>query len=505
MLEVRNLTIYKDDHCLIDKLSFILNENDKCAVIGEEGNGKSTLLKAIIGIEDYYETSGEINTNQLRIGYLPQSLDIREDKSVTDYLFDSEEQYYDSLVLLHRKMKEFQLDDSFLSKPVRVLSGGEKVKLGLLKLMLKEYDILLLDEPTNDIDLKTLHWMETFIQNETRPILFVSHDETLLSRTANCIIHIERIKKKSETRNTFVHMDYDSYISQRLHLIERQSQMAVSDRREYRKSQEKLNRIMQKVEHRQSTISRGDPHGGRLLKKKMKNLKAQERKLDDVQLTEKPDVEEGINLFFDDIRIPNGKVILEFKDRCITVDDQCLLQDVNIKIIGNTHLCFIGNNGSGKTTLMKEIYNELKDREDIHVGYMPQNYQDILKDDDSVLDFLCPRGDKESITKARLCLGNLKFTRDEMTGKIADLSNGSKAKLFFLKLILDRNDVLLLDEPTRNVSPLSNPVIRKALKEYGGCIISVSHDRKYLSEVIDEIYLIEDGRCQKAVKEMYIY
>mgnify|MGYP002624887558 CR=1 FL=1 len=386
-------------------------------------------------------------------------------------------------------------------KKVKVLSGGEKSRLAMIRLLLEPVNLLILDEPTNDIDLETLTWMEEFLKTEQRPILFVSHDETLLSRTANCILHIEQIKKKTEPRNTFVHLDYDSYVIQRLHKIEHQSQMAVSERREYKKSQEKLNRIMQKVDHAQATISRGDPHGARLLKKKMKNLKAQERKLAGVELTEKPDVEEGIHLFFEDVRIPNGKVVLEMKKREISVNEMCLLSDVNLKITGNAHVCFVGKNGSGKTTLMKEIYKELKDREDLSVGYMPQNYSDLLKENETVLEFLCERGDRESVTRARLCLGNLKFTRDEMTGLISDLSNGSKAKLFLLKLILDRNDVLLLDEPTRNVSPLSNPVIRKALSDYNGCIISVSHDRKYLNEVINEFYRIENGKCVKCNKE----
>ena len=149
-------------------------------------------------------------------------------------------------------------------------------------------------------------------------------------------------------------------------------------------------------------------------------------------------------------------------------------------------------------TLIKIIYDELKGRTDINVGYMPQNYDDILSKYKTVLDFICNSGNKEEITKARMFLGNMKFTRDEMTGNIKDLSNGTKAKLFLIKLVLDKCNVLILDEPTRNVSPLSNPVIRKVLKEFGGTIISVSHDRKYLDEVIDTLYILtEDGLVKR--------
>lgn len=131
---------------------------------------------------------------------------------------------------------------------------------------------------------------------------------------------------------------------------------------------------------------------------------------------------------------------------------------------------------------------KLKERTDIKVGYMPQTYDDVLNNYKNVLDFLCTEKDKEEITKVRMYLGNMNFTRDEMMGEIKNLSGGSKAKLFLIKLVLDKCNVLILDEPTRNVSPLSNPVIRKVLKEFNGTIISISHDRKYIDEVANEIY-----------------
>ena len=140
--------------------------------------------------------------------------------------------------------------------------------------------------------------------------------------------------------------------------------------------------------------------------------------------------------------------------------------------------------------LIKELYNTLKERTDIKVGYMPQNYEDILENQDKVIDFIAPSGKKEDITKARMYLGNMNLTREEMEGKITELSNGTKAKLILMKLVLEKCNVLLLDEPTRNVSPLSNPVIRKVLKEFKGTIISVSHDRKYIEEVIDKLYTL---------------
>lgn len=222
----------------------------------------------------------------------------------------------------------------------------------------------------------------------------------------------------------------------------------------------------------------------------MHTLKSQEKRLDETKITEIPDVEENINFFFEDVSIPKTKNIISLDIPKLTIQDKLLSENIKLDIIGNTHLCIIGQNGVGKSTLIKLIYEKLKNREDIKVGYMPQTYDDIFANYDYALSFLCPSGNKDDITKARMYLGNMKFTRDEMTSKIKDLSNGTKAKLFLIKLVLEKYNVLILDEPTRNVSPLSNPVIRKVLKEFKGTIISISHDRKYIAEVIDNLYIL---------------
>ena len=222
------------------------------------------------------------------------------------------------------------------------------------------------------------------------------------------------------------------------------------------------------------------------------------KKLDNKELTKIPDIEENINFFFEDAYIPTNKEIIKIKIPKLCVENRVLSKNIELEVIGNKHVCIIGKNGVGKTTFIKIIYNELNKRKDINLGYMPQNYNDILDKYENVLDFLCYGQDKDYISMVRSYLGNMNFTREEMTGKISDLSNGTKAKLFLIKLVLDKCDVLLLDEPTRNVSPLSNPVIRKVLKEFKGCIISVSHDRKYIEEVIDELYVLnENGIIKK--------
>ena len=488
MIEIKDLSISINDRYLVKSLSFNLNNNDKLAIIGEEGNGKSTLLKCILGICDYANISGIINLNNNRIGYLAQT--VTSDKKVFDYLFSNQDDYYNKVNSLYKYLDLININDSIFNQIFNTLSGGEKVKVNILKLLLEDYDILFLDEPTNDLDIETLEWLEDFINKCSKPIIYISHDETLLSNTANMILHLEQIKNKSDCRHTIMKIDYDTYVENRINSINKQTQVARSEKREFKKKEDKLKQVMNIVHHRQNTISRSDPFGAAILKRKMKSLKVQERRLNNKELTEMPDVEEGINFFFEDVFIPNTKVILDLKLDTLSIDDKVLSKDINLNIIGNKKICIIGRNGCGKSTLIKEIYNILKEREDISVGYMPQNYDDILDNYEYVLDFICDTKDKDTITKVRMNLGNMKFTKEEMIGKIKDLSSGTKAKLILMKLVMNKYNVLILDEPTRNVSPLSNPIIRQVLKNYKGTIISVSHDRKYINEVVDDIYIL---------------
>lgn len=491
MLEIKDLSISINDRYLVKNLNLVLNSGDKLAIIGEEGNGKSTLLKSILGICEYAEVSGNINFRGNKIGYLEQSInDENLNKKVYDFLFINETDYYNKINNLYKYLNLINLNDEILEQIISTLSGGEKVKISILKLLLNEYNILFLDEPTNDLDLETLEWLENFINTTNKPIVYVSHDETLLSNTANMILHLEQIMKKTNCRHTLLKIDYDTYVEQRFRNIEKQTQAAKFEKRNFNKQQEKLQKIIQKVEYQQNTISRSDPHGAKVLKKKMHSLKSQERKLDNIELTEIPDIEESINFFFDDIEIPKTKNIINLNIEELKMSTKVLSKNIKLDVMGNVHLCIIGKNGVGKSTLIKIIYNELKNRTDIKVGYMPQTYDDILNAYEYVLDFISPHSNKEEITKARMFLGNMKFTREEMNSKIKDLSNGTKAKLFLVKLVLDRCNVLILDEPTRNISPLSNPVIRKVLSEYNGTIISVSHDRKYINEVINSLYIL---------------
>lgn len=487
MFDIKNVDIMVSTRYLIKNLNLTLNRGDKCAIIGEEGNGKSTLLKSLLGVCDYATVSGSINFYNCKVGYLKQNLRETEDTFVKSYLFKDEKDYYDKINFFYKLLSELFIDEEILEQRISTLSGGELVKVSLLKLLLEEPDILFLDEPTNDLDIESLEWLEKFINSTDKPVLYVSHDETLLSNTANMILHLEQLKKKMECKHTVIKSGYDEYIDYRLRDLDNQTRIAKNERRELKKREEKLNRVMQSVEYQQNNISRKDPHGAKVLKMKMHSLKAQEAKLEKENLTDVPDPEESIYFKFADVTLPSSKEILNFSIKELSIGEKVLAKNVDILVKGSEHVAIIGKNGVGKTSLMRLIYEELIKRNDIKIGYMPQNYQEIVSLYETPLDFVASTS-LEDKTEVRKYLGNMKFTREEMHGKISDLSNGSIAKLFLTKFVHDKCNVLLLDEPTRNVSPLSNPVIREELNNFNGCIISITHDRKFLESVATSVY-----------------
>lgn len=504
MIEIKDLSIKVNNRYLIKSLTLNLNKNDKLAIIGEEGNGKSTLLKCIIGKCDYAEITGTINLKNNKVGYLEQNIkEEYKNQKVYNYIFIDDIDYYNKINNFYKYLEILNLKDNILDKYMNTLSGGEKIKVAILKLLLNESDVLLLDEPTNDLDIETLLWLENFINKVDIPIIYISHDETLLSKTANMILHIESLKKKTECKHTLLKIRYDEYVDLRLRIINHQTQIHNFERKDYQKKEEKLIHQKQKVEFEQNNISRGDPHGGRLLKKKMHNIKSQERKLENIDITEKPDPEESIYFKFEEVNIPNNKKILNLNNYNLIINNNNI--KINLEVYGNVHICIIGKNGTGKTTLIRKIYDILKGKTDIKVGYMPQNYNEVLSNYDNVLNYITDNSkNKDEITKVRMYLGNMKFTSEEMTGKINNLSGGSKAKLILMKLVLDKCNVLVLDEPTRNVSPLSNPVIRKVLKDFKGTIISVSHDRKYIEEVANKLYILTNNGLNLIEKDNFI-
>ena len=515
MFQIKNVSFIhkKDLRTLLRGFSLTLSPGDKAVIIGEEGNGKSTLLKWIYSpplVEDYIEAQGQRILSGEALGYLPQELPL-EDRGRTVYgYFAQEEQFldlpYDDLRQL---AAEAGLDTDFCysDQKMSTLSGGEKIKAQLLRILMSRPTVLLLDEPSNDIDLATLSWLEELIRRWEGIVLFISHDEVFIRNTANMVIHLEQIHRKTESRCSVSRVDYARYLEERAHSFARQEQQAVWERREKRERDDKFRRIAQSVEHAQASISRGDPHGGRLLKKKMHAVKSLERRFarEDEEMTEMPIAEMPIDVKLDPAvsAVPAGKTVLDFSLEKLTTPDgsRVLSQNIHLLLRGSEKICIVGANGAGKTTLLREIARELLPREDIRAGYMPQNYEEELDLSMTPVDLLDTTGHREERTKIRTFLGALKYTTDEMDHPASELSGGQKAKILLLQLILSGANVLILDEPTRNFSPLSGPVIRQLLAGFPGAVISISHDRAFISQVCDTVYRLSPEGLVKVEKE----
>ena len=510
MLQVRKLHIAmkKDLRELVRDFTFALNPGDKAAIIGEEGNGKSTLLKLIYDenlVEGYAEWSGTIQKDGMILGYLSQELPA-EDRDKTAYEFCcGEEAFLDSSpkeVADAAAKLRFPADLFYSDRKMGTFSGGEKVKLRMALLTLRRPDCYLLDEPSNDLDIETLEWLESFIRECPQPVLYISHDEMLLENTANVIIHLEQLRRKTLPRYTVARMGYRRYVEERLSKFAHQEQVAKKEREEERKRQEKLRKIEQKVQHQLDNIAYSDrDHVGKMLKKKMKSVKSMEHRFDRERedMTEFPDSEEAILVGFGpDTAVPGGKTVVDFTLPRLEAGGELLAQNIRLYVRGAEHVCIIGNNGAGKTTLLRQIANELLSRRDLKAAYMPQDYGETVDQGQTPVEFLAKSGEKEELTKVKTYLGSMKYTPEEQGHSIAELSGGQKAKLFFLKMILDGANVLVLDEPTRNFSPLSGPVIRGILRDFPGCIISVSHDRRYIGEACGTLYRMTPGGLVEA-------
>ena len=504
MIQARNISILidRDQKIIVDGFSFTVADGAKVALIGEEGNGKSTILKWLYDpalVEGYATVTGTASVSGTK-GYLAQELPERERRlSVYEYLSAHCDAHALLPKALSRAMKDVHLpyELAFSEQQMGTLSGGERVKLALAVLLLNDCDVLLLDEPSNDLDLETLLWLEQFLASTPKTVLYISHDEVLLSRTAEAVIHLEMVRRKKIPRATMANIPYDEYMRRREAAMQHQAQVAQFEQKAFREKKERYLSIYNAVEHAQSSVSRRDPSTGRLLKKKMHTVTSIGKRLEKEQenLTEAPEAEWAILPKWLGGEVKNGRTLLEYGPCSLSLGERVLAENVALRISGPERVCIVGRNGCGKTTLLRILEREIARRR-YRTFYMPQTYSDLLPLDSLPVEFLAPDGDKDSVTEARIFLGSMKYTTDEMDHPIRALSGGQQAKLLLLKAILDRVDVLVLDEPTRNLSPLSAPAVRTLLREFRGAILMVTHDRKLIAEAATRVLMLTESGLQ---------
>jgi len=503
MLIIDHLTLIhkKDLTTLAENVSFSLSPGERLALIGEEGNGKSTLLRAILqdeSIDAYADVHGRI-VNTYRTGFLPQELPASNRQLSAYAFFCEDEAFFDQTP---RQLGELAArlglphDVFYSEQTMGTFSGGERVKLQLARLLMRDPELLLLDEPTNDLDGETIRFLTEFLKTCGLAVLFVSHDETLLRQAATGVILLERLRRRQVPRASVCRLGYEDFVKSRADLFAHQEQVARKEREELDKKMERYRQIRQRVEHEQNVISRRDPYGSRLLKKKMHTVMSMGRRFErEAQdMTAMPESEEAIFAKLGCQPLPPGKVVLDLNMDRLCIDARVLAKDLRLCVRASDKLCLTGRNGAGKSTLLRCIRDMLQDRRDLCVFYMPQDPDDLLDMDKTPLDMMMITGDKEEQVKNAVALGSMKFTGEEMNHPCRGLSGGQKAKLMFLMMANSGANVLLLDEPTRNLSPLSGPVIRELFAAYPGCIIAVSHDALLIESVCThEAYLSENG------------
>lgn len=512
MLTIHNLTLAhkKDLTTLVEQLSFSVGPGERIALIGEEGNGKSTLLRAAAGdngICDYIEISGKI-TNTFRTGYLPQELPAAlRGLSAYEY-FSGNERFFDmtpgELGAMASRLR-LPADIFYSEQSMGSFSGGERVKLQLARILMDDPELLLLDEPSNDLDMETIRWLEDFMLTCGLSILFVSHDEMLLTRAATGVLLIERLRRRQVPRAKLHRQGYEEFIKARADLFAHQEQVARKEREERDKKMRKYEQIRQKVEHQQNVVSRQDPGTARLLKKKMHSVMSMGRRFEreSENMTAMPESEEAIFARLECEPLPPGKVVLDMKLDALKAGDRILARNLRLMVRAGEKLCITGKNGAGKSTLLRAIRDELKKRSDLNVFYMPQDPGDMLDMDKTPVQILCRDGGKEENVRCCVALGSMKFTAEEMNHPCRALSGGQKAKLMFLAMAIQQPNVLILDEPTRNLSPLSGPVLRGLFDDYPGCIIAVSHDRSFISSVCTREETLSPGGLSPTKFDMF--
>lgn len=503
MLTVQNLTLThkKDLVSLIEDLSFAVHPGERLALIGEEGNGKSSLLRAILGdpsLDAYLDVRGRI-VNTFRTGYLPQelpegarSLSAYEFFCKSDIFYDQTPRQLGELAArLHLNADVFYSEQRMAS-----FSGGERVKLQLAYLLMDEPELLLLDEPSNDLDGETVRFLTKFLCACGLAVLFVSHDEALLEQAATGVVLIERLRRRQVPRVSVCHQGYEEFVQARADLFAHQAQVARKEREELDRRMQRYEQIRARVEHEQNAVSRRDPGTARLLKKKMHTVLSMGRRFEREaqEMTAMPESEEAIFARLTCQPLPPGKVVLDLHLESLCVGDRTLARDIHMCVRAVEKVCITGQNGVGKSTLLRHIRDQLAAREDLTVFYMPQDPGDLLDMEKTPLEMLQRTGDREEQVRSAVALGSMKFTGEEMNHPCRSLSGGQRAKLMFLMMAFSGANVLLLDEPTRNLSPLSGLVVRELFAAYPGCIIAVSHDARFMEQVCTrEERLTENG------------
>ncbi len=512
MITVNNLSVYFSGIPLFQKISFVVADNERIALVGKNGVGKTTLLKILA--KELQTNEGEIViTKDHRIGYLPQEMNLKANKTVweeTLTAFDeiktiendieklnnelSNTNDYNSNDYNHllNKLSELNSRLEYLgvnrieSETEKILLGlgfektdfyrhlnefssGWQMRIELAKILLKKTEIILLDEPTNHLDIESIQWLESFLQNYAGIVFLVSHDKTFINKV--CQRTIEITLGKIEDYNC----NYSTYIERRQERIAYQRQIAENQQKEI----EAIEQFIERFRYKAS---------------KAKQVQSRIKMLEKMDVVKVEEIDKShIHFLFPPA--PNcNRVVFESENLTKYFDDKLVLQKVNFVIEHQERVAFIGKNGEGKTTLIRILQKELSASsgklhrgELVKIGYYAQNQNLLLDHTKTVFQTMDDIAVGDIRLKIRNILGSFLFTDEDIDKKVNVLSGGEKARLALAKLLLEPYNVLLLDEPTNHLDMQSKEVLKNALLRYNGTLILVSHDRDFLQGLITKI------------------
>ena len=474
IINVEHLYKIYGEKIIFDDASFGIQKGDKIGIVGINGTGKSTLLKMIAG-EETPDKGQIIKQNGLKLAYVPQNPVFSEDSTIRSYALKKGEENWK----VESNLTELNI--TRFDQKIEYLSGGQKKRVVLAKILSDDFDVLLLDEPTNHLDIGTLKWLEQYLEAYRGTIMIVSHDRYFLDRTVNRIFEVENHKVYSYQGK------YSDYAAQKKLRRETELRAYNNQQREIARQEEMIRRMKQ----------RGTEHLA-------KRAASREKRLDMLERIERPESEMGkMKINFKENFPSGGDVIMaENLEKSFGrgAEHRELFHGVNLDIKRGERICILGPNGVGKTTLLRVLLGELapdagylKIGHNVAFGYYDQG-QLLLSDANTVLEELKESYRLYTDTEMRSILGRFLFRGEEVFLPVGSLSGGEKARLSLLKLMLSGANTLILDEPTNHLDIESKEVFEEALMEFPGTVIVVSHDRYFLQRIPTRILeLTQDG------------
>jgi ABC transporter related protein len=528
VLSTANISKSFAGETLIEDADILINEGEKAALVGINGSGKTTFLKIVAG--EMSPDSGIVTfAKNTSFAYLKQINNIDTDLTIEEELttvikpiLDMEERFLklqeeiskanekelDALYAEYDRLQHaLELNDAYMAKSkltgilkglgfieeefsrkVSTLSGGQKTRVYLAKILLTEPDIILLDEPTNHLDLSSIEWLESYLNNYKKAVLIVSHDRYFLDKIVTKVIDIDN--KKVETYNG----NYTEFIKKKKELKESAMRAYLNREAQIKRQEEVIEKL--KSFNREKSVKRAE---------------SRQKALDRIERIDKPTEERSdMDLFFSQ-SIESGKDVLHIEGLSKSFDHRKLFENVNIDVKRGEHIAILGDNGTGKTTLLK-ILNNLTEPDsgyirfgtNVSIAYYDQEHQ-VLDRNKTIFDEIHDEHPDMNNTEVRNVLASFLFTGDEVFKPISSLSGGERGRVSLAKIMLSTANLIILDEPTNHLDITSKEILENAIREFKGTVIYVSHDRYFINQTATRILYLKDNKFYNYIGDYDYY